>query len=502
MTMKLKRTAIFGEGLLAKSPVVTRQRRLNCYLEVRKDGDKSTIVCFGTPGLRLLFNAATPLNNPARGMIGTDSGLYIVAGNQVKSYSAGGAVLQAGTIGTSFGAVGMALNPTQLAVVDGSAGYIFNPATGAVTAMTGAFPNGARTIAYCNGFFAAEQPGSNQFFVSPLNDGTVWSGLGFAAAVQAIDGLQAMETLGGLLIPMSSTHVEFWQNVGASQEPFQYIQNSAAMYGLGALGSRVHCGDSILFLGRTNGGGFQNSTGAYQICKIKGYSVSVVSNADIDTILQQLARTSIVSDCAAIAFQEGEHLFALFNFPAANRSLLLDTTTGLWGEMQSGLTTAYTARHLSNLAAAAFGQSYVADYSNGNVYTFDPTVYTDNGNVIVREVVSRAAVEDFNTFRISAIYLDMETGVGLAQPGPGYAPVVELSIARDNRDFGAQRLFSLGALGQTFTRVLGRRWGRAKVANLRIRMTDPVPFVITSGAIMTSIRAGRQAPTTQNRRAA
>lgn len=502
MTARLKRTALFGEGVYSKSAVVTRQRRLNCYLEVRKDGDKSSVVCYGTPGLRLLFNAATPLNNAARGMVGNDTGLYIVAGNVVGSYNAAGALLTSGAIGTGEGLVGMALNPTQVLVVDGSAGYVFAPATGVTTTIGASFPNGAKTAAYCNGFGICELPGTNQFFVSNLNDFLTWNGLSFAAAVQAIDGILAVDTLGGLLIPMSAGHVEFWQNVGASPEPFQYIQNSASMYGLGAINSRVHCGDSLLYLARTNGGSFQNSTGGYQIAKIKGYSVSVVSNTDVDNILQTIARTSTLADCTAYSYLENEHLFAQFNFPTANRSLLLDTTTGFWGEVQSGVTNAYAARHLGNLAAAAFGQAYIADYSNGNIYTYDPTVFTDNGNVIVRELVSRAAVEDFNTFRISGVYLDMETGVGIANPGQGYAPVVELSIARNNRNFGPPRLVPLGAQGQTSTRVWARRFGSARVANLRIRQTDPVPFVITAGAIMTSQRQGRSSPRTPSRRSA
>ena len=136
------------------------------------------------------------------------------------------------------------------------------------------------------------------------------------------------------------------------------------------------------------------------------------------------------------------------------------------------------------------------------MYKFDPGVYTDNGNVIVREVVTPCALEDFNTFRASQIYLDMRTGVGLSTPGlQGYYPTVELSIARDNRDFGVARRFPLGLQGQFWTRVNSRRWGRMKQGNLKIRMTDPVPFEITAGAMMTSMRQGKNAATTSRSRA-
>lgn len=493
MTARLKRIGLFGEGIYSKSPVVTRQRRLNCYLEVRPDGDKSSIVCYGTPGLRFAFNASTPLNQPARGLLGNDTALYMVASNQIKSLSATGVVLGSASIGTTQGLVGMALNPTQLLVVDGSAGYVYTVATGALVAAGGAFPNGAKTATYCNGFFICEQPGTNQFFVSGLNDGTVWNGLSFAAAVQAIDGIEACDSVGGILIIFSAGHIEFWQNVGSNPEPFQYITNSAAMIGLEAIYSRVHCGDELLFLGHKTGGSSQSSSGSFHFYKIKGYQVSPISTSDVDNIVQAMAKTSSIADCTGYSYDIDNHSFAQFNFPSANRSLLYDSATGFWSEVQSGITSGYAARHLGNLGCGAFDQTFVADYGNGNVYIPDPAVYTDNGNVIVRELVTKTGLEDFNTVRYGQIYLDMQTGVGLSSPGvQGYTPQVELSVARDGRDFGIARLFPLGQMGQYLTRINGRRWGRARTLTLRIRMTDPVPFVITSGAAMTSLRAGRQ----------
>lgn len=484
MSARLKRIAVFGEGLYALSPAITRQRRLNVYLEVRKDQDRTTIAAIGTPGLRLLFNASTPLNLATRGMIGNDTALYIVAGTRVQSYTAAGAVQQTGNIGTISGRVELALNPTQVMVVDGSAGYTFAPTTGVVTQILGAFPNGARTCINCNGFGVAELPGTNQFFVSNFNDFTTWNGLSFAAATQAVDGIQACDQLSGILIIFSAGHLEFWQNQGLATEPFVYVQNSASMYGLAALGGRCHLADALAFVARTNGGSFMNSTGSYQICLIRGYQVKVISTADIDTILQQMAREFGISDCTAFSWQAGEHTFAQFNFPAANRSLLYDLKTDLWGEIQSGVTAGYAQRHLGNYAAQAYKTAYVADYANGNIYTFDPTIYTDNGNLILREIVTRIAVEDFNTFRISRVFGDHEVGVGSGQLADStYNPVVSYALARDARDFGPERIVKLGKQGQYTQRVETRRWGRMRFGTLRIRQTDPVPFIMNSLSI-------------------
>lgn len=492
MTAHVKRIKIFGEGILARSPVITRQRRLNCYLEVRKDGDKSSIVCVGTPGLKLAFNVSTPQQQPARGLIGNASSLYEVAGNQFLSVSSSGQTLAAGSIGTSTGNVGLALNPTQVLIVDGSAGYCYTIATGIITVVGGGFPNGAKTCVYCNGFFLAELPGTNQFFVSNYADGTIWSGLAFAAAVQYADGILAVDQLGGIAIIFSSGHCEFWQNQGSTPEPFVYIQNSAQEFGLAAVYGRAHAADALYFLAQTREGGLK-------ICRIRGYAVQPVSTVDIDQILQAALKSAgTVADCVALAYQDSGHTFVQFTLPTANRSLLFDTTMELWGETQTGITQGYAARHIGQFGAFAYGSTYVSDYSSGNVYTFDPKVYTDNGNMILRELVSRCALEDFNIFSASEVYLDMRTGVGLASPSAqGYNPLVGLSIAKDNRNFGAERLIPLGAQGQYTQRVSARRWGRMRMGNLRVRLTDPVPFEITAGAMRTRSRAGRQAPSTR-----
>jgi hypothetical protein len=476
MSVKLQRLPIFGEGVFSRSPIVTRQRRLNCYLEIRKDAERSTILAYGTPGLALAFNASTPSQYPARGIIGNKTALYECAGNEFLSLSQAGATLFTGMLGSSQSNVSMALNPTQVIVVDGISGYIYTPGAATFAAIASAgFPNGAKTVTYCNGFFICELPGTNQFFVCNLNDGTTWNGLSYAAAVQYIDGILACDSLFGMLVIFSSGHLEFWQNVGAVPQPFQYITNSAAEYGLAAVYGRAHVGDSLVFVTQTLEGGIQ-------IARIQGYQVSIISTTDIDNILQGM---TTVADCTVVVYQVDEHKFAQFNFPTANRSLLWDATTGIWSEVQTGITGGYAARHLAQFAAVAFGQTYATDFSNGNVYNFSNSQYTDNGNTILRELVTRVVLRDFNAFQVGELYFDMQTGVGLQNPAlQGYNPQVTIERAVDGRDFGPPRLIALGQAGQYITHVRCRRNGRSDGQGMifRLRMSDPVPFVVTSGA--------------------
>src|ERR1700752_4170369 len=100
--------ALFGSGTVSLADVVTRQRRLNCYFENRRDKDKTSIACIGTPGLVPAFMPSTPLNYPIRGFLSTQNSLFLVSYNQFQSVTSSGVALFTGAIGTQTGNCSMA----------------------------------------------------------------------------------------------------------------------------------------------------------------------------------------------------------------------------------------------------------------------------------------------------------------------------------------------------------------------------------------------------------
>jgi hypothetical protein len=122
------------------------------------------------------------------------------------------------------------------------------------------------------------------------------------------------------------------------------------------------------------------------------------------------------------------------------------------------------------------------------VYTLDENKFTDNGQTIVRELVTRHGSSDFNMITVAEFFLDMETGVGL-QTGQGSQPQITLDVSKDNgRTWSNPRLLSVGAVGKYMTRVIARRFGSARDFVFRVRMTDPVKFVVTEGAAVVQER--------------
>lgn len=484
--MTIKPFPMFGAGIYGKSMVVTRQRRVNCYYENRKDGDKSKIVIYGTPGLVLVFTLGSPLKTPVRAILGpTNSSLYAVIGNQFQSVSPPSSgttpgINFSGTLGTIVGECSMAANPSvsQILTVDGSSGWVYNTQSNVLTQLgAGAawFTPGSLTCTNVGGYFVTEVFGTGQFSVSNLNDATTGFALSIATAAAFPDIMVAVDQLNGNLILFAQQHLEFWQPVGTPPpaQPFQLIQSSPIKWGLAATFSRGHIDNALFFLGVTEGG-------TRRVCRIDGYTVTPVSD-DIDYIMNQPG--FFYTDAVALTYQRDVHAFFQLTFPTMGRSFLYDCSTGIWGETQSGLSTGAYERHLGNLSCYYNGDTLITDAINGNVYRMDDNTYTDNGMPVLREVITKHATRGYNRFRVPQVYLDMETGVGTSS-GQGLNPKISMECSKDNgRTWLQPRLIELGKQGKFKTRVNARRFGQARQFTWRHRMTDPAKFVITDGAI-------------------
>jgi len=477
----LKVVPLFGSGIASKSYVVTRQRRLNCYFERREDKDKTSVAVYGTPGMVSAgFTVPTPSGFPPRGMFGTQSALYFVAYNSFLALGETAPVTTAfvrGTLSTNSGAVEMANGTSQIVIVDGTTGYVYNKSTLAFNTMSFfgsavGFPNGAKTITFVSSFFIAEQPGSQKFWVSAANDPTTWNALSFASASAYSDNILAVDNLGGNLIVFCERHIEPWQNQGLTPQPFAPILSAVSEYGLAAIESRAHVDESIIFLAQTR-------EGQRQFVQLKGFNARDITDPDIGDIINGF---STIADAVAMSWEKDQHKFYQVTFPTAGRSFIYDCSTGIWGEMQTGPSVT-PVRHLANLSAYYAGTTYFSDSTSNTIYTMDPNRYDDNGAVVVRELITRHVLSQFNRIRVACLYLDMETGVGL-QSGQGSNPQIMLQYSKDDgRTWSAERWVSLGAVGQYITRVIWRRFGSTRTATFRIRMTDPVKFVVTQGAM-------------------
>lgn len=468
---------LFGTGIRAISDIVTRQRRVNCLYDIRKDQDRSAVVLLGTPGSVVW---ATLPKSPVRGwhVIGTT--MYVVAGDTLYSVTTAGVYTAlAGGISGGSGRVEIADNSIQLIIVTGSTGYVYTVASGTLTAITSTFfPVGASSVIFLNGRFVVNKPGTREFYVSALLDGLNWTYLGSLPITgtkeNSSDLLVRVGNLNGALVLWGQQSIEFWQDVGSLPLPYQRINGATQSWGLAADLSTVEVSNTYVFLGYAPDGGIS-------VIRLNGFIPEEISDSDLNTLFSSFSR---VDDAVAFTYSAYGHPIYQITFPTENRSFAYDTKTAIWHEAQTGV--AETARHFAQYGVTFNGRNYVTDETTGRIYELRTDTYTDNGIPIKRQVVTRHVRNQGNEFIISELFLDFETGVGLngTVPTPGVDPQVVLRISRNGGHiFGNERWVPLGKIGEFNTRVILRRLGSARDFVVEITLTDPVKFVLASGSV-------------------
>lgn len=463
--------SLFGSGIKSYSEIVTSQRRLNCFYEVRSDGDKSVLVVRGTPGTQLAFTLAT---NVVRGWRVVGDLLFIVAGAILYSVTDAYVATVRGVITAGANNVGISDNGVELIVVDGTAGFILNLTSYVLsTIVDGNFPNGAVTVSFLNGRFQVENPDTRRFYVSASYAGATWTPVIFATKENSSDPLVAVQVLNGTLILFGTNSMEFWQDVGASPVPYTRINGTSQTWGLAAVSSRSELSNTLVFLG-------QNPQGTVQVLKLNGYKPERISTSDVENIINTFVEDGVdISDAVSLTYMVDGHPMYQLTFPSGDRSFLYDDLSQIWQEVQTGI--ALTGRHVGNLGIAFNSLNYVSDADNGNVYQLSMRTYTDNGAPIKRQIVSKHVRNGGNPFSIDELYLDIETGVGL-QSGQGSNPQIVLQVSKDGgRTFGQERWKSIGAVGQYRSpRAIWNCLGQAVDFVFKFTMTDPVKFIVTS----------------------
>ena len=472
--MPIKKIPLFGSSIEALSAVVSAQTRINCFYEARQDEEKTNLIVRPTPGLTLFSTLAFTV----RGLYTVGLTLYAVAGPNLYSINSLGIVTYIAAMNPSISLiVGMAWNGTQLIIVNGTAGYIYTPSTNVLASITSAnFPNGCSSVVYIDGYFLVNVAGTQQFYKSSLYDGTTWAALDFASAESNPDNVVAIDNMNSTLVLWGSSSIEFWQDTGGFPFPFSRLNGATSQWGLAALWSRAFVGGAICFLA-------QNSQGSAQVMMLNGYSPTRISTTDIEHLILGM---SMISDAVAYSYMIDGSIMYQLTFPNANKSLLWDSATKMWSVVQSGVNPSGN-RHNTTLGISFSSNYYVTDYLNGNLYKLDQTNYTDNGNTVLRQITSRHIENDGSYFGISEILLDMDTG-NVPQLGQGSDPKLMISVSKDNgRTFGAERLVSIGKVGQYLYVGKATRFGIARDFVFKIRCTDPVPFIITYASAVTSM---------------
>ena len=474
----MKPLPLFGNSIQSYSAWANAQRRLNCFYDPRPDGDRDQIIIRGTPGSSLWITLPVA---PIRGWKVVQNILYVVARGNFYSVTTAGVVTLRGTLTTTSGRVELQDNGVQIIIVDGTAGWTYTIATTTLAQIVDVnFPNGAATVAFINGRFLVEKAGTRQFWQSALYDGTNWTPATFGTKENESSNIVAVEVTNGNVILWGQSSMEFWQDVGTTPLAYQRISGTTQSWGLAAVASRAVLLNTEIFLG-------QNPQGHVQVLMLDGYTPGRVSTTDIENIINSF---STYTDAVALTYMLDGHAMYQLTFPTGGRSFLYDATTHLWQEVQTG--TAQLARHFGQYGVSFNFDNYISDSTTGGIYKLVQDGYTDNGQVIKRQLRTKHIRMNGNTFGVAELWLDIDTGEGL-QAGQGSDPQMMIRVSKDGgRTFGPERTVSMGKVGQYRSpRLITRRWGMARDFVWEFTVTDPVKFLVAGGAAVPFAQEGQ-----------
>lgn len=456
--MPITPVPLFGIGNFGKSPNVDAQERTNLYVEIQRDGEKGTLTLYPTPGLSTFVNFGA---YPSRGVYRKGDALYVVNRFTLWKVNNDGSMTSLGTLLTSDGRVDFSDNGTQIIVIDGANGYIYD--TVALTFAQISDPEfpGADTVTFLNGYFIVTKPGTGQFYISGLYDGTTWDPLDFATAESNPDDLVRVMADNGQIVLFGPETTEFWSDSGALDFPFARVGAAAIEWGLAARWSLAKFMDSLIFLRK-------NRLGAVQVCTLSGYNAQPVSSPEVD---YTLSKYSSVANATGFAYMVSGHPFYQINFPSANESWLYDGLSKVWSKVESR-----SGRHRAEMQINFLDKSYVTDHENGKLYLFQDGVFNDDGQYIARELVTRHQSTGDFAF-LAELWIEMEAGVGLLT-GQGSNPRLMMQYSKDGGHTWSNEVWAeFGEVGQYKARSVFRRLGRARDWLFRFRVTDPVKTV-------------------------
>lgn len=445
---------IVGGGKESSVVAHNAERTVNWYPEIDKRG-KSGVILRPMPGARKIGAAG---GGPIRGMVLHLDHAYIVSGNEIWMVSANGRISKIGTIRTSAGPVSMASNGIHVMLVDqSSTGWIISGAAEAIEISDVDF-GGSKQVAFIDGYFVVNRPGTGSFYISGLYDGFSWDALDYATAEFDPDTLISIAAHREDLWFFGQYTTEPYYNSGDADFPFAKRQGATIHWGCAAPFSVKMVDNELMWISR-------NRDGWGQIIRSSGYQPQIVSTRALEN---KMAGYTITNATATTMRWRG-HNFYIITFPSDDVTWVWDAESMEWFEWSTyGL-----GRHLSSDILFATGVHYAGDFRNGNVYILDDNQYTDDGLEIERIRTTRHFSTENKSMFWHNLEIDMERGTGTTID-PGSDPQIQLRVSDDGgRTYTAVPYASMGKIGEYLIRKKFYRLGASRDRVYEIRCTDP-----------------------------
>lgn len=449
-------------GASYQSPALpaSAQRTVNLYPEVLQNG-LTDVVLHNFPGLKRELSGSS--GEFDRGLHIFKGNLYQVAGSQLYLVSPTFVRTAIGSIGGND-RVSMANNGTTMVIVtNGNGEYTYNGSTFSSTTL-GSNPSNVEYLN--NSFFFDDDDGR----VSVTDPGTTTiPALNYFTPESAPDDLVRSYVFNQFIYLFGERTIEPWQYTGTGTPPVERM-NGSIVENLGLAGrSAIANTEKAIY--------FVSNKGSAE--QLQGFSPREVSTVAVANEW----RTYTTSDAIVQTVDVLGLDFVVFMFPMSAKTWCYVEQYDLWFELEHGTA---NARWRGNSILRNNGDTVVADYATGNIYTLDNDTYTDNDVTTARErIFAPLAGEKFGNprqwFQWNEFGLSLQTGVGnSAERNPQL--MVSFSTNGGNT-FSNERFVNLGDTGQYKTNVRVYDNKHFQDMTVKLRYTEPTKFSLLSSYI-------------------
>ena len=451
----------------SRSRPASVERLINCYVQPLPQESSFPYIVTGTVGAKVWKDL--DLVDPIYGFNQMGSDLYVVSGLTVLKIDSNKNITTLGIMADLPNRVMMTNNGTHVGILT-EAGNLFLADATTLVQVTDVDYQLAESVTNLNLYFIFAKQNSFQFFLSDLNDATSYG------ATQ----VSSVENNSKPLTAMLSNNLEVWAFKEDVINVFNNDGNHIFPFSK-SLGISIQTGCVSKHTIKLHKGSFYFLGSDRVIYRSVGYEVQPISTVPISEKLQTY--TSVSNAFAFNYVHDGNEFYAI-TFPDSdqNQTFEYNITTGLWHERQSRKN-GITSRWNANAHIFFAGRNLIGDKDSGIIYELDSNNFTENGETILRNIISTTLFNNFSKTSVSRFTLWMDTGVGLSI-NQGLDPQIMLKTSLDGGNtFGNNMMQPLGKIGEYKKEVYWTNLGNSRSIIFDISLSDPVKFNIIGAFI-------------------
>ncbi len=439
------------------------QRAINLRMSLVEGlGEDKPVVLESVPGLLLLADVSDTI----RGTYNTGSRWFVAAGGTLYEVTTGGALTTRGTLAaTAAGFVSMKHGRNQLVIVDGTNGYVLNLTTNAFSDITDPDWRGSDWVDELDGYFIFVAPGTEQFYISAIDDASSFDALDFSSADRLPDTIIAHRVRKGELFLIGSRSIEVW--IDSGDVDFPLVRYNSTPIDVGTVGARAVCvtSEALVWVGQTD-------RGLGYVYAMSGHSETRISTQAVE---EAIGASTNIALCSVWTYHDQGKEFVGVNAPGMETTWVYDFSTRQWHEQAELVSGAWVPMRIDQVTAVG-GRHYAT--ADSSIYLIDRDTYAIGSAPLVRERTWPHLMAP-SMEPISYRGLEIACTTGSVTAG-----TITLEISNDGGYvFHTPLLRSLGAIGRRMQRVRWLPLGSARDRVFRLRCSDAVPLTIHAAAV-------------------